>query len=434
MCGINGVVYKNRTPEISEVLKMNKTIKHRGPDDQGCFKFENLALGHVRLSILDLSSKGKQPMTNDNRLWIIYNGEIYNFEKIKKELCDLGHKFYSETDTEVILNAYKQWGLDSFNKFNGMWSFAILDIQKKELIISRDRYGVKPCYYYIDDKKFVFSSEIKGIYSSDTKLELDRNKFLINAKTLEGNFTTIFQNVDIVPPGSYFILDLKNFILKKKRWWYTIDNFPSVSVNLSSIKDNLKALLVEATKERLIADVKIATSLSGGVDSSIIFSILNRINKTNNKRSDLDLNPFILKYEENQTFDDAIKLSDYFKRKPYVVGIDDSYTENITKNLSSIELVESYFNQLEIYKAQKEKGFKISIDGHGADECLGGYDHDIQYFGMHFQNSIVDLYNALKNTKGIDSLKSIIKKHNFVEKLNKYDLNILKMFFEKKKN
>ena len=131
MCGINGVVYKNRTPEISEVLKMNKTIKHRGPDDQGCFKFENLVLGHVRLSILDLSSKGKQPMSNDNRLWIIYNGEIYNFEKIKKELCDLGHKFYSETDTEVILNAYKQWGLDSFNKFNGMWSFAILDIQKK---------------------------------------------------------------------------------------------------------------------------------------------------------------------------------------------------------------------------------------------------------------------------------------------------------------
>ena len=195
MCGINGLVYKNKSPEVAEIMKMNKAIKHRGPDDQGCFKFENAVLGHVRLSILDLSSKGKQPMSNDKRYWIIYNGEIYNFKKIKKQLVDLGYKFYSETDTEVILNAYKEWGVDSFNKFNGMWSFAILDIHKKELIISRDRYGVKPCYYYTDNEKFIFSSEIKGIYSSNTKIELDKNKFLRKGKVLEGAFTTIFKNV-----------------------------------------------------------------------------------------------------------------------------------------------------------------------------------------------------------------------------------------------
>ena len=154
MCGINGIIYKNNKPVLSEIQKMNESIKHRGPDDEGIFRFENVLLGHRRLSILDLSKKGKQPMSNDGRYWITYNGEIYNFLEIKDQLLQLGHIFYSNTDTEVILNAYKEWGVESFTKFNGMWSFAILDIQKKQVVISRDRYGVKPCYYYLDDKKF----------------------------------------------------------------------------------------------------------------------------------------------------------------------------------------------------------------------------------------------------------------------------------------
>ena len=130
MCGINGIVFGNTNPEISEIVQMNKAIKHRGPDDEGVLKFQNTILGHVRLSIQDLSDKGKQPMSNDGRYWIIYNGEIYNFKEIKKELQSLGHKFFSKTDTEVILNSYKEWGVKSFDKFNGMWAFAILDKKK----------------------------------------------------------------------------------------------------------------------------------------------------------------------------------------------------------------------------------------------------------------------------------------------------------------
>ena len=128
MCGINGIIYKNSNPDIHEVHKMNKAIKHRGPDDEGLYKFENIILGHVRLAILDISKKGKQPMSNDSRYWITYNGEIYNFQELKKQLIDLGHKFYSKTDTEVILSAFKEWGIKSFYKFNGMWSFAIYNI------------------------------------------------------------------------------------------------------------------------------------------------------------------------------------------------------------------------------------------------------------------------------------------------------------------
>ena len=119
MCGINGIIYKRTSPKILEIKKMNEAIKHRGPDDEGIYKFENIILGHRRLSILDLSEKGRQPMSNDGRYWIIYNGEIYNYIEIKEKLLQLGHKFYSLTDTEVILNAYKEWGGNSFNKFNG---------------------------------------------------------------------------------------------------------------------------------------------------------------------------------------------------------------------------------------------------------------------------------------------------------------------------
>ena len=147
MCGINGIIYKNNKPILSEIQKMNESIKHRGPDDEGIFRFENVLLGHRRLSILDLSKKGKQPMSSDGRYWITYNGEIYNFLEIKDQLLQLGHIFYSNTDTEVILNAYKEWGIESFTKFNGMWSFAILDTQKKQ-VIELSLFYLQYYYYY----------------------------------------------------------------------------------------------------------------------------------------------------------------------------------------------------------------------------------------------------------------------------------------------
>ena len=279
MCGINGIIYKKSSPNISEIHQMNQTIKHRGPDDEGIFEFNNIVIGHVRLSILDLSEKGKQPMSNDSRYWITYNGEIYNFKELKAQLSQLGHRFYTKTDTEVILCAYKEWGAKSFHKFNGMWSFAILDTKKKKLTISRDRYGVKPCYYYNDNEKFIFSSEIKGIFSSNSEIKPDKNKIVLSHKRLEEAFTTIYNNLDIVPPGFYFEINLNNFEIKKIRWWNGLFNFPNISINLKTIQESLKELLIDATKMRLVSDVKIATSLSGGVDSSIIFTILNNLEK-----------------------------------------------------------------------------------------------------------------------------------------------------------
>ena len=136
MCGINGIIFKTSKTDVPKILKMNALLDHRGPDDSGFINHKNLLLGHTRLSIIDTSNLGSQPMSVDGRYWIIYNGEVYNFKEIRKELEIIGHKFYSETDTEVILNSYKEWGEKCFLKFNGMWSLAILDKNKESLIIN----------------------------------------------------------------------------------------------------------------------------------------------------------------------------------------------------------------------------------------------------------------------------------------------------------
>ena len=431
MCGINGIIYKKNTPNLSEIQRMNLAIKHRGPDDEGIFRFENILLGHRRLSILDLSEKGKQPMSNDGQYWIIYNGEIYNFKELKEQLSQLGHRFYTKTDTEVVLCAFKEWGVESFHKFNGMWSFAILDTKKKKLIISRDRYGVKPCYYYNDSEKLIFSSEIKGIFSSNTEIELDKNKIVLSHKRLEEAFTTIYRNLNIIPPGFYFEIDLHNYEIKRVRWWNGLANFPNISINFKTIQESLKKLLIDAIQTRLVSDVKIATSLSGGIDSSIIFTILNNIDKKEGGNKKIDLNPFIVKYRSNKTFDAAVEISNLFKRKPNIVKYDEESVDNFIDKLSAIEITLPYLSQLEIYKEQNQKGFKVSIDGHGADECLGGYQQDIENYGMYFQNAIVDLYQAITNLGGIEALKDTINRLNLVPNIQGFKIDLKEVFLQK---
>jgi asparagine synthase (glutamine-hydrolysing) len=164
MCGLNGFNWE----DYSLINRMNEVIKHRGPDDEGTYIDNHISLGHVRLSIIDLSSAGRQPMSNeDGSILIQHNGEVYNFLELRRELEDRGHIFNSNTDTEVIIHAYEEWGYDCVERFNGMWAFAIYDKNKGELFLSRDRFGVKPLYYYWDGSKFIFSSEIKGILQHD---------------------------------------------------------------------------------------------------------------------------------------------------------------------------------------------------------------------------------------------------------------------------
>jgi len=424
MCGINGIVYKNKKPNKHEIHIMNQAIKHRGPDDEGIMSFENSMLGHVRLSILDLSPKGKQPMTCDERFWITYNGEIYNFKTIREELKRYGHKFFSETDTEVILKAFYEWGEECFKKFNGMWSLAILDTQKKEIIISRDRYGVKPCYYFSNLEKFIFSSEIKGILASSTDIQLDPNKLLIGNKEIEKFFTTRYNNLNILPPGHVLKIDLENFEIFKHRWWRSIDNLPRVDLNYQKSKKIINELLYDSTRIRLISDTKISTSLSGGVDSGIIFSILNKYSDDNN----LNLDPFIFK-DNNNVYENALELCSYYKRKPKIIK-DIKYRPDQLSNLFTVlESTSTYFSQIQIYKNQNQNGFKVSIDGHGADECLGGYPRNIVNFIFDYHNSIAGTYQTLNKIAGNEFIKTNVEKYNFVKNITKYDLNLLKLMY-----
>ena len=432
MCGINGIISKSSDIKLSQIIQMNQMIKHRGPDDYGFLKFNNTLLGHVRLSIQDLSSKGQQPMSRDGNIWIIFNGEIYNFKEIRIELEKKGYKFISQTDTEVILAAYEEWGDDCLKKFNGMWAFALLDKAKNQIKIVRDRYGVKPCYIATIKDKIIFSSEIKGILASKENFKLDSNTaFNAHDVIREKYFKTIYKDINIVEPGHFYIIDLKTLIINKKRWWFGLENIPLISPNRKIIEENLVNKLIDATKIRLVSDVKIATSLSGGIDSSIIFSILNRFENENF----LDLNPFILNFEGNKTFDAAINFTKSLSKKPVIINSADKLDKDNLKNLdtvlSSLETCSTYFKQLILYQFQNKNGFKVSIDGHGADESLGGYTRFFPFFAMEFNNYLVESYEAIFNTKGIETLEQQIKNYNLARLENKFLLDY-KNYFKRK--
>ena len=182
MCGICGIVNFNKAPvQINDLRKMMRIMKHRGPDDEGVYIKNNYGFGFVRLSIIDLSPLGHQPMfSNDGRYVLVFNGEVYNYIELREELKSIGYQFRSKTDTEVVLYSYIEWGENCLNKFNGMWAFAIYDNIEKKVFISRDRYGIKPFYYYLDDNKFIFASEIQPILKIINKKPTPNNQIIFD--------------------------------------------------------------------------------------------------------------------------------------------------------------------------------------------------------------------------------------------------------------
>ncbi len=410
MCGINGIIFKTSKTDVSKILKMNSLLDHRGPDDTGFINHKNLLFGHTRLSIIDTTNLGSQPMSVDGRYWIIYNGEIYNYKTLREELILKKYKFYSNSDTEVVLNAYKEWGVDSFQKFNGEWSFAILDKKNDEVIICRDGIGYKPCYIF-DNKNFLaFSSEIKTFYALENTMEFDNNNLGINFTTLNNCSKTIFKNVNQLTQGRYLKINLNSLEKRIFRWDYPLKNLPKIN---SGFKENVHDyfnLLYESTKLRLNSDVKTGTSLSGGLDSSSIFTLMNLIQKKENlAEDDLDLNPVIMDYGEMKTKDDAVQLSKKFQRNYQIINFKKMTVDKTMDLVSSLEVVEEYFIQFELYKKQKEKNIKVSLDGHGADEFLG-YPQWIPELSVDIYNNIAHnfkIINKFGKTQNINKFKRL---------------------------
>jgi asparagine synthase (glutamine-hydrolysing) len=412
MCGINGFSWEDK--EL--ILSMNDKIKHRGPDSNGSFVDDKISLGHVRLSILDLSDAGNQPLFYSKRfggcsnkcrrqnikkskVCIVYNGEIYNFERIKKDLVKLGYKFTSKTDSEVVLASYLEWGEDCVRKFEGMWAFCIYDMEKEVLFFSRDRIGVKPLYYYWKDKKLIFSSEIKAILNHDIKREPNRQVMFdyIYYNFRNHNQNTFFKNIFRVMPGHNMRFDIK-------RWEIELIKYYDVEEDLKKrvVKD-FKGTFLNAISKRLVSDVPVGTCLSGGLDSSAISCSINKLFPKNK------LTCFSLvfpgeKFDESYFQNFVIKKCNArhkkstFDKKDFFKDMDDFvYTHE--EPVSSL----SFYGQYNVFKLANKNNFKVLLEGQGADEILGGYHwfYAYRYLSlfrkMKFVSFVREVYNYRKN-------------------------------------
>jgi len=314
MCGITGIWdFKDKIfPQLLE--KMTDVLNHRGSDDSGIFidKENDIGFGHRRLSILDLSSAGHQPMANDDQtIWITFNGEIYNFKEIRSELENKGHKFKSNSDTEVILKSYEEWEMESIKKYRGMFAFAIWDKRKEKLFLIRDRAGVKPLYYYFKNNLFLFSSELKSFHQHP-KFEKEIN-FGALALFLQFGYIlaphTIFNNTYKLKPGHYLEID-KNGHLKETKYWDIIDYYLAEPINKpeDEIEKELEQILTESFKYRMVSDVPVGVFLSGGIDSSLVTAILQVNSKTPIKTFTIGFHE-----KEHNEAPHAKKIAEYLK-------------------------------------------------------------------------------------------------------------------------
>lgn len=373
MCGINGISWENS----NDIIAMNESIIHRGPDGNGIYVNNAVSMGHVRLSILDPTAKANQPMTNDSEsLVLVYNGELYNFKEIKERLIKKGIQFITDSDTEVILYAYQEYGTAIFKEFNGIFSFVILDKANQKMILVRDRLGIKPLYYGFKGSDIVFSSELKGIKCS---LELEFSEKRTWDYLLSSNITgeSYYSNVTPLIPGTYGVFDLssKQFSIEKycqltdlisEKKYYT-----QSSLTEEKIIDELDELLHMVVKDQMVSDVPIASVGSGGLDSSLITAIAAQYNS--------NISVYHVKVD-----DEKCDESKYAKQVAQSLKLElkteilskSNYLEYIDYCIDVEELPLSHPNSVGIYlisKKAKEDGVKVLLTGEGADELFGGY-------------------------------------------------------------
>ena len=274
MCGFVGWINVDRQkPVDADILQMmNNQIAHRGPDDAGYFLHENIGLAHRRLSIIDTSQRGHQPLFNeDGTVGVVFNGEIYNYQELTKELQKAGHRFASHTDTEAIVHAYEEWGTECIGRLDGMFSLALIDLRQHRLILAKDRFGKKPLYYTLQNGVFLFGSELKAFFphpSFEKRLDLASvSKYL--AYEYVPTPYSIFQQCHKLPRASYLVLNTKELTsLPSPTEYWQIHYNPKLTLSEQEAEEELDRLFHEAVRKRLMSDVPLGVFLSGGVDSS----------------------------------------------------------------------------------------------------------------------------------------------------------------------
>jgi len=377
MCGIFGCV---GNIDIERARACIDRIRHRGPDALGIEELQGATLAHARLSIIDISDCANQPLcSEDKRYWIVFNGEIYNFVEMRQDLELLGWKFRTQSDTEVALYAYVQWGEDFQQKCNGMWAMAIWDDYEKSLFLSRDRFGVKPLYWYQDGGNFYFASEMKAFFP--VMRERRANLKLFNPCDVFGYESTeecVIEDVKRFQSGCCAVY--KEGTLKTRRWWSTLDNLVEVPESYEEQVECLRELFRDAVKIRMRSDVPIGTALSGGIDSSSIVGVMNSLfHYRGNQHFCDDWQHAFVASMPGATNDEtayAKMAVDFLGMEVKQITI--SPPDSVNELLNYVYMSEEPYDtalipHFQIYRAISDSNIKVTIDGEGADELFGGY-------------------------------------------------------------
>lgn len=415
MCGIFGVISKSISIDEKIIIASRDIMAHRGPDDSGIYisPDKTAALAHRRLSILDLTSAAHQPMTIDNRYTIVFNGEIYNYRDLKNRLTTHKNKIQSSSDTEVLLDLYAEYGIDCIKMLRGMFAFAIWDDKEKILFAARDRFGIKPFYYYNNGSQFIFSSELKAIkhYKKDLTISNEGIDAFLRTGSVPAPLT-IYKEVSSLLPGQY--LTIKNEKLTIKNYWNFSDLFlchpepvegsPSQSLrgtkrlgNLRYDKDakqKIRKALLDSVSAHMVADVEVGAFLSGGIDSTAIVSLMRQVGQEKIKTINISF--------PGNKLDEAVyarKASDFYSTANYEYNLTEhEVIEELDKIFYSmdqptIDGINTYF----VSKAARELGLNVVLSGVGGDELFGGYPSFIN----------IPKYRKIKNLPFARSLMSL---------------------------
>jgi asparagine synthase (glutamine-hydrolysing) len=384
MCGIAGqYCLDGKAPDEELLGRMSKRLAHRGPDGEGARICGSAGLVHRRLSIIDLSEEGLQPMTNeDGTLWLVFNGEIYNFIELREELVKKGHRFHSQSDTEVILHAYEEWGVGCLPLFNGMWAFALWDDKKQQLFCARDRLGIKPFYYTMVDGSFLFASEIKALLAHPgvgTRPNETALGTYLSWGVLDYSGQTMFDGVFQLRPAHWMMVNAEGHTAPFQYWDVKVNPAISSEVPDKEAAARLRDTLMGATRIHLRSDVPVGTCLSGGIDSSTLTVLINNMIRDEAPASVGARQKTFSAVFTDKRFDE----SQYIDTVVEATGVDAHKTEptpgQLWEDIDQLMYAqEEPFGSLSMY-AQfcvmrlASKHVKVVLDGQGADELLGGY-------------------------------------------------------------
>jgi asparagine synthase (glutamine-hydrolysing) len=426
MCGIVGGISSKFADEGLQ-KNMLRCLMHRGPDDEGSFFDDknNIFLGQTRLSIIDLSPTGHQPMRYEHggqTFWITFNGEIYNYKELKKELAGLGHNFKTDSDTEVILAGYAQWGMDVVNKLRGMFAFALWDKAKNELTLCRDRFGVKPLFVYRNGGEVVFCSEINALkaWSGFSKAINQRSLALFLQLGFITGSETIFKGVTRVSPGSYLVLNARGETVRQETYWSAKDyvGVPVQQCSRAEALEKLEAVLTESFNYRLVADVPVGVFLSGGIDSSLVAALLQKDRKEK-------LKTFTIGFKE-KGYDEA----PYAKKIAEHLGTDHTELyisqEDVLKEVQNFgELFDEPFGDASglptlLLSRLARQQVKVALSGDGGDELFGGYAKYATLLQMaRYPRFVRQAVASLAQVFGATVVEKLLKTTNTREKLSK---------------